>query len=65
MRSLLDAIELSMSIEMANIPDSCTDSAAASWLAVNRKLACWVTIYPDNRRPTKYDLRFGREAKAE
>ncbi len=63
LRQLQDAYDLSRSIEMANIPASCQDSAAASWAAANRPLQCWVRIELEgNKPPISYDLRFGHEA---
>lgn len=64
MHQLVEAYDLSRSIEMANIPAACQDSAAASWAAANRPLQCWVRIQLDDSTPAiAYDLRFGHEAK--
>lgn len=63
MRAVTDALDLDSMLEMSNIPDSCTESAAASWLCVNRKPNVWVQIHMDEKTPDfKYDLRPGKEA---
>lgn len=65
MKALLSAVDLKTSIEMANIPEDCQDSAAASWAAANRPLNCWVRVdLVDDAAPAiSYDLRFGKESK--
>ncbi len=63
MQSIADALELHTSLEMSNIPTDCHESAAASWLAAERKLICWVHVPLPRGKRFMYDLRPGREAK--
>jgi hypothetical protein len=64
-KALVEALGLALKIEMANIPEDCRESAAASYLAAHRPLQVWVRILLDESEPAKaYDLRFGREAVA-
>ena len=63
MDGLVDALDLAKSIEMANVPRACMESAAASWLCANRKPNVWVQIHMDGKtQDFKYDLRPGHEA---
>lgn len=63
LQSITDAVELHNRLEMSNIPADCWESAAASWLAAERKLICWVTIPLPRGQAKSYDLRPGHEAK--
>ena len=62
--ALISARDLAHTIEMANIPRSCWESAAAGWLCVNRDPDCWAVVNLNGKdQDFQYDLRFGREAK--
>jgi hypothetical protein len=63
LQSISDAVEMHNRLEMSNIPDDCWESAAASWLAVERKPICWVNMNLTTGKSFAYDLRSGREAK--
>lgn len=62
MRSLADAVEMHNKLEMSHIPEDCWESAAASWLAAERKLICWVNFNLKTGKSFAYDLRPGKEA---
>jgi hypothetical protein len=63
LQSIADAMEMHSRLEMSNIPEGCWESAAAGWLAVERKLICWVNINLTTGKSFSYDLRPGHEAK--
>jgi hypothetical protein len=63
MKCIADALEMHNSLEMSNIPKDCWESAAASWLAAERKLMCWVHVPIPKGKSFMYDLRPGHEAE--